>query len=1027
MTTYRFAWTAALWLAPANILGQVCDPTWSGRFSTGEFDNPVYALLLFDLDGEGPAHRDLFAAGDFQNVGGVQLHFIARWDGVSWSDVSGGTNEEVYAICAYDADGEGPAPALLCAGGEFEMAGGVPASYIATWNGTAWATLGDGIDGPSPSIRALAAWDPDGPGPEPPSLYAAGLFATAGGASASNIARWNGMTWSPLGSGTDGQVNALAVLDDDGDGPNPPAMYVAGLFTIAGGVTVNRVARWDGTAWSAVSGGMNGEVATLFVFDPDAEGSLPAKLYAGGNFTLAGGVSTPNRVAAWDGTMWSTVGSGGAVGGKVRALASLDIDGPGPDAPILVVGGSFSSIGGSPGTSIVATFDPQSGAWSGLSGGMTFDCPYKCYNYEYGLFALCADNELATSTAKLYAGGWINGAGGVAVSNLASWSTDEGGAWSPIGRGFNGGVAALTVASENNTRVLYLGGDFSVVDSVRAKGLVKWDGQTWTPIPGSPAGVRALAIFDDDAEGPNEPALYVGGSFSSVGGVHSPAIAKWDGASWLPLGSGLDGTVFALAVFDEDGNGPDPPVLFAGGTFTNAGGIAVTGIAKWDGTFWWPVGSPLSGVWSPAVYALTIFDPDGSGAQPPALVAGGIFQTAGGTALNSIAELNPDAPSGWSSLGAGLAGSFFPAVYALTAFDDGVAAPRLYAGGLFTTAGGLSANRIACWNPAGGGSWSALGVGVSGNVRSLAVFDEDGAGPAGPVLFVGGEFLMAGGLSASRIARWNPGMGGSWSTLGTGANSFVLALSVFDDDGDGPSPAVLCVGGNFTKAGGQSAGRFEQWGCPGPSDLTSINYANPPTDNPFLPGVQPFRDVLQNATPTLIPQGIGIVGTPSEASYSYAPISVVFADAAWPIPTVANIGVNCTDIAGNGPADCPTVASVAGSGAGPYAIILSGPIPPRECITFTFAGTDGVQQLQYQSLPGDVSLDGVVNTQDLIWLIQRMNDGSANLASNLARYDVNRSTEPSRVNTLDLLRLVQLLNGTNATQAFNGATVASCP
>jgi hypothetical protein len=31
------------------------------------------------------------------------------------------------------------------------------------------------------------------------------------------------------------------------------------------------------------------------------------------------------------------------------------------------------------------------------------------------------------------------------------------------------------------------------------------------------------------------------------------------------------------------------------------------------------------------------------------------------------------------------------------------------------------------------------------------------------------------------------------------------------------------------------------------------------------------------------------------------------------------------------------------------------------------------------------------------------------------------------VNTQDLLRLVQLLNGTNATQAFNGATVAPCP
>jgi hypothetical protein len=108
---------------------------------------------------------------------------------------------------------------------------------------------------------------------------------------------------------------------------------------------------------------------------------------------------------------------------------------------------------------------------------------------------------------------------------------------------------------------------------------------------------------------------------------------------------------------------------------------------------------------------------------------------------------------------------------------------------------------------------------------------------------------------------------------------------------------------------------------------------------------------------------------------------------------------------------------------------LSGPPPPRECITFTFAGTNPGQKLQYQVLPGDTNLDGIVSTQDLLFLVQQLTEGTANLPENFARYNINRSQEVggNHVNTQDLLRLVQLLNGTNATQAFNGATVAECP
>jgi hypothetical protein len=108
---------------------------------------------------------------------------------------------------------------------------------------------------------------------------------------------------------------------------------------------------------------------------------------------------------------------------------------------------------------------------------------------------------------------------------------------------------------------------------------------------------------------------------------------------------------------------------------------------------------------------------------------------------------------------------------------------------------------------------------------------------------------------------------------------------------------------------------------------------------------------------------------------------------------------------------------------------LSGPSPPRECITFTFAGTNAGQKLQYQALPGDTNLDGIVSTQDLLFLVQRINDGAGNLQETLRASTFNRSQETggAHVNTQDLLRLVQLLNGTNATQAFNGATVADCP
>jgi hypothetical protein len=58
-------------------------------------------------------------------------------------------------------------------------------------------------------------------------LYAGGYFTKAGGVAATNIAKWDGSSWSALGSGIDGQVGALAA---DGSGH----LFVGGWFSLAG-------------------------------------------------------------------------------------------------------------------------------------------------------------------------------------------------------------------------------------------------------------------------------------------------------------------------------------------------------------------------------------------------------------------------------------------------------------------------------------------------------------------------------------------------------------------------------------------------------------------------------------------------------------------------------------------------------------------------------------------------------------------------------------------------------------------------
>ena len=144
-------------------------------------------------------------------------------------------------------------------------------------DGSGWWVLDVGVNG---RVRAMEVYD-DGTGE---ALYAAGDFTEAGGVSASRIAKWDGTSWSALGAGlTGGSVYTLVVFDDGGG----EALYAGGDFTTAGGAAATRIARWDGATWTTLGEGMNGEVRSLAVFN-DGSGNA---LYAAGDFTQAGGVA----------------------------------------------------------------------------------------------------------------------------------------------------------------------------------------------------------------------------------------------------------------------------------------------------------------------------------------------------------------------------------------------------------------------------------------------------------------------------------------------------------------------------------------------------------------------------------------------------------------------------------------------------------------------------------------------------------------------------------------------------------------
>lgn len=249
--------------------------------------NGEIVTLAFDSE------NNLYAGGNFTEVGGVEANNIAMWDGIEWRSLGEGVDGSVAAISIDSNDN-------LYVGGGFITAGQKAVNNIAIWKNEWFPLMDENTTkiGTNNEVRSIAIDSDD-------KVYVGGNFAEAGGKAANRFAVWNNNSWDSFGSGTSGFVEAILPTED--------FIYICGNFSLAGESTVNRIARWNisSQVWEPLGEGINGNGNTLVT-----DGVY---IYVGGNFTTA--ANNPNvnyllnYVGRWsEATGWQALGEGKLVG-----------------------------------------------------------------------------------------------------------------------------------------------------------------------------------------------------------------------------------------------------------------------------------------------------------------------------------------------------------------------------------------------------------------------------------------------------------------------------------------------------------------------------------------------------------------------------------------------------------------------------------------------------------------------------------------------------------------------------------------
>jgi hypothetical protein len=297
----------------------------------------------------------------------------------------GGTNGPVYDVIEFNNG--------VIVAGEFSSVGGliggtIAANNIAAFDGSLWHALENGLTGEDPvRVNALVEYNGD--------LIVAGRFDMAGAVAVNNIARWSSWSgWQSLDSGITGdeytEIYALYVLDGQ--------LYVGGSFTLAGDMTAENIARWDGTNWSAVGSGRPTPVHCFTEWEDH--------LVVGAWYSL----ENPRSSVAYlvDDAFWREIG----FITRINALTTMDYDGV---EDVLIAGGSIVPLPGYIEGNLWR-YDPNTGQWYEFEGGIGRDGTFTAnvqdlvvYNDKLivtGSFQVVGDKLTRASNIAYWQGKW---------------------------------------------------------------------------------------------------------------------------------------------------------------------------------------------------------------------------------------------------------------------------------------------------------------------------------------------------------------------------------------------------------------------------------------------------------------------------------------------------------------------------------------------------------------------------------------------------------------------------------------------
>jgi len=633
----------------------------------------------------------------------------------------------------------------------------------------------------SGTVDALAA-DADG------NVYVGGLFYQVNGQSHSSLAKIRGdgsldAGWAPS---PDASVVSLAT---DAEGH----VYAGGYFTEIGGQPRSGIARLSsgGTGqpdqdWHPSMSGWTWSNAVIQALALDGAGSL----YIGGDFSAVDGQARVGlaKLGATTGVLdpqWKPFANFPA-----EALAT-------DDAGHVYVGGRFTQIGGQARNGLAKLAGSGTGQvdadWRPAGGwvrGLAVDAAGSVY---------AAQDGAALSLVKLSGGGsgaadpqWnVPSDGGMrAVAMDATGTVHAGGAFSTVWGQSRFGFAVLPAAGggvgatmdvELSPRVeavlrlsdgdLLVYGDYSKVNGAPHAGLLRLhaDG-TLAAIADVPIGGSIYAMAADAAGD-----VYLAGDFDFVGGLQRRNLAKlshsldyqvdplWNPAPNAPV-SGLG--------LDAGGN------VYVGGRFNRIGGGSRRQLAKLSGAG----AGDVDPAWDPSpnsdVGALVV-DEAGD------VFVSGLFTSIGGQPRRRLAKV--------SGTGVGVVDPDWnpsPDESVLVLAID--RAGHLYAGGGFTSIGGLSRSYVARLPRNGAGAadpqWNPQ---PDDWVRQL-VFDSAGD------VYAAGDFKLIGGESRAGLAKLSGKGEGVADPQWNPANDGRIRSLAID-----PSSDIVYVAGWFKTIGGE--------------------------------------------------------------------------------------------------------------------------------------------------------------------------------------------------------------------------------